>query len=222
MISKELLRLLAGFRRFRERYFLQEGTVYQRVLSSGQAPKTLIIACSDSRVDPAIITSASPGELFVVRNVANLVPPYETTGRFHGVSSAIEFAVVNLKVENIVVMGHRQCGGVRALVEGKQKAEGSFVGKWMEIAKDARSRVMAKHQGADFETLCRECEMESILVSLQNLKTFPFVTDAIRERNLTLLGTYFDLEQGEMFEYDEANESFRKIDIPSGADTVEG
>ncbi|MGZ3724040.1 MAG: carbonic anhydrase, partial [Bdellovibrionales bacterium] len=117
MSRKELLRLVSGFRRFREKYFDPEDSLYRK---AGQAPKTLVIGCSDSRVDPAIITSSGPGELFVVRNVANLVPPYETGGGLHGVSAAIEFAIVNLKVENVVILGHRQCGGIRALVTGLQ------------------------------------------------------------------------------------------------------
>src|SRR5271155_4026926 len=103
---------MAGFRKFRDKYFANEHPLYRRLSTVGQVPKTLIIACSDSRVDPAILTSASPGELFVVRNVANLVPPFQKGGGYHGVSAAIEFAVVNLKVENIIVMGHRQCGGI--------------------------------------------------------------------------------------------------------------
>lgn len=210
MRNKELLRLVAGFRRFRGRYF-QQSTIYRR-LGTGQAPKTLIIACSDSRVDPAIITSSHPGELFTVRNVANLVPPYETTAGFHGVSSAIEFAVQNLKVENIIIMGHRQCGGIRALITG-EAGKGSFVSQWMKIAQSAKDRVLAKYSGADEESLCRHCEMESIVTSLENLRTFPFVTQAINEGRLTLVGAYFDLVDGHIYDYDSEAKAFRQLDV---------
>ena len=120
--------------------------------------------------------------------------------------------MVNLKVQNIVIMGHRQCGGVRALVEGQQKKEGSFVGQWMEIARTARDRVFAKHPGADLETLCRECERESIVTSIENLKTFPFVVEALGQ-GLSIIGVYFDIEQGEMFEYEHDHGEFRKIEF---------
>lgn len=214
MTSKEILKLVAGFRRFREKYFSGEDGLYHRLSTDGQHPKTLIIGCSDSRVDPALISSASPGELFVVRNVANLVPPFESANTgFHGVSAAIEFAVVNLKVENVVVLGHRQCGGIRALMSGLQPKDGSFVGHWVEIAKNAKERVLAKHSHVDFETQCKECEKEGIFESLENLKTFPFVADAIHNRDMKLFGIYFDLEQGELFQFDETTNEFKQLTL---------
>ncbi len=214
IVSKEILKLMAGFRRFRTKYFSGEDALYNRLSSTGQTPKTLIIGCSDSRVDPALISSSSPGELFVVRNVANLVPPYESSmSGFHGVSAAIEFAVVNLKVENVVVLGHRQCGGIRALVSGEQITEGSFVGQWMQIAKSARERVLSRFPQLDFESQCKECEMEAIITSIANLKSFPFVAEAIKSRDLKLFGIYFDLEQGQLFEYEESLASFKQLEI---------
>ncbi len=214
MRSKEILKLVAGFRRFREKYFSGEEILYHRLSSSGQRPKTLIIGCSDSRVDPALISSASPGEIFVIRNVANIVPPFESASSgFHGISAAIEFAVVNLKVENVVVLGHRQCGGIRALMVGEQQREGSFVGHWMEIVQSAKDRVLKNHSADDFEDQCRECEKEGIVTSLENLKTFPFVSQAMSERNMTVYGIYFDLEQGQLLEYVEEQNLFRQIDV---------
>lgn len=208
---------MAGFRRFREKYFLQddENSVYHRLASMGQSPRTLLIGCSDSRVDPAIMTGASPGDLFVVRNVANLVPPCEpATIGLHGTSSAIEFAVINLKVDNIIVLGHRQCGGIRALMTGATHAEHkTFVGQWMGIAEEARRRVMEAHPGADEETLCREGEMETIKVSLANLMTFPFVKEAVETRRMNLIGVYFDLELGQLWEYEESVGKFRQLEI---------
>lgn len=213
MSKKEILKLIAGFRKFRDKYFANEHPLYHRLSTVGQGPKTLIIGCSDSRVDPAIITSASPGELFIVRNVGNLVPPYETGGRFHGVSAAIEFAVVNLNVENVIVLGHRQCGGIRALMLDQVGKQDGFVGQWVRIAEDAKQRVLEHHSGADDDTLCRHGELESIVTSLQNLRTFPFVLSAIQERGMSLMGIYFDLEQGTLMEYDDEVGHFRNIEL---------
>jgi len=209
----DILRLMAGFRKFRERYFeASEDTFFGR-LAGPQHPKSLIISCSDSRVDPALITSASPGEIFVVRNVANLVPPYEKGGGFHGVSAAIEFAVVNLKVENIIVLGHRQCGGIRALMLNEGTVPGGFVSQWMRIAEQAKINVLKKHAGEEDESLCRHGEKESIRCSLNNLRTFPFVQEAINERGLTLMGIYFDLESGQLLECDEDNDTFKNVEL---------
>lgn len=207
MRNKELVRLVAGFKRFRLKYFEGENSIYRK-LSAGQTPKTLIIGCSDSRVDPAIISSASPGDLFVIRNVANLVPPFEDKEGFHGVSSAIEFAVVNLKVENVIVLGHRQCGGIRALVTGIRNPEPSFISRWVRIAEEAKQTVLKKYKNADTDTLCNHCEMESIRVSIKNLRTFPFVQQAIKERQLNIIGTYFDLEEGRLLELNETTGDF--------------
>lgn len=210
MLKKEILRMMAGFRRFRERFFT-ESSVYSRLASDGQRPKTLMIACSDSRVDPAILFSSSPGEMFVVRNVANLVPPFEGSGGFHGVSSAIEFAVINLQVENIVVLGHRQCGGIRSLFEPQIARQGGFFTQWMTIASQAKGKVLEKFPEADVETKCRECEKESIVTSLENLRTFPFIEAAVAERGLQLLGVYFDLENGQLWHYDDTAGSFQEV-----------
>ena len=213
MNSPEIQKLISGFRLFREKYFQGNESVYEKLSSAGQNPKTLIIGCSDSRVDPAIISSASPGEIFVVRNVANLGPPYEANSGFHGVSAAIEFAVVNLKVENILVLGHRQCGGIRSLFTAPISEENGFVQQWMKIAEPAKNSVLKKFPEASEDTLCRKCEMESITTSLSNLRSFPFVTAALASRPLTILGIYFDLELGQLFSYDEVSADFKEISL---------
>lgn len=218
MVKKEILKLVIGFRQFRKKFYDAEGALFDK-LANGQSPKTLIIACSDSRVDPSLMASANPGDLFVIRNVANLVPPYESAQLgLHGVSAAIEFAVTGLKVENIVVMGHRQCGGIRSLMmSGPEQKQETFVGKWMSIAKVAKEKVLQNHglikAEGDMDLLCRQCEMESITVSLENLKTFPFVNEAIQARGLSLIGIYFDLEQGQLFEFDEVLKKFTLIQL---------
>jgi carbonic anhydrase len=214
MSKRDILKLMAGFRKFRDKYFTNEHSIYQRLSTGGgQSPKTLIIGCSDSRVDPAIIASASPGELFIVRNVANLVPPCEKSGGVHGVSAAIEFAVVNLKVENIIILGHRQCGGIRALMVDDLAQNTGFVGQWMRVAQEAKDRVLKKHAGEDEESLCRHGELESIITSLNNLRTFPFVEEAIQKKGLALMGIYFDLESGHLLGYDEEAGQFLNIDV---------
>lgn len=217
MVKKEILKLVIGFRRFREKFYDPETSLFDK-LSTGQAPKTLIIACSDSRVDPALMSGANPGELFVVRNVANLVPPYEDAQQgLHGVSAAIEFAITGLEVENVVILGHRQCGGIRALMTGSHEKNDSFVGKWMSIANSAKQKVLDQYGPAksptDIDLLCRHCEMESIAVSIENLKTFPFVQQAIQSRSLNIIGIYFDLEQGQLFDFDEALKKFSLIQV---------
>ncbi len=178
-----------------------------------QSPKTLINGCSDSRVDPAILTSAGPGDLFVVRNVANLVPPYERGGGLHGVSAAIEFAVQGLKVENVIVLGHRQCGGIRALVSGLYADSDSFIDRWVSIARPAHFRALAAHPEADQDTLCKYCELEAIKISLENLRTFPFVAEAIRSRGMELVGAYFDIESGRLLEFDEQKNEFVNLNV---------
>lgn len=216
-MNTAILRLISGFRRFKEKYFpLEEDelSIYHELASVGQSPQTLLIGCSDSRVDPAILFGSSPGEIFVVRNVANLVPPCEPSAvGFHGTSSALEFAVVNLNVENIVVLGHRQCGGILALMQGATEQSDSFIGHWMSIAEEARQKVLTDHPDADEETRWRMAEMESIKVSLKNLQSFPFVKDAILKRGLNVIGVYFDLEQGHLWKYEDTTQQFQQIEI---------
>lgn len=213
MSRSHILKLLAGFRRFHVKNFQGGETSLYSKLARGQGPKTLIIGCSDSRVDPALMTSSAPGEIFVVRNVANMVPPFESaqTG-FHGVSAAIEFAVVNLKVENVMVIGHRQCGGIAALMSSQPTQEG-FIRQWVSIAEDAKRRVLKNYPDADLDAKCRHCEKEAIVTSLKNLRSFPFVVEAEKERNLLILGIYFDLEIGELLEYDEKVKDFVQVSI---------
>jgi len=204
---------MAGFRHFREKYYLSDDPTYSKLSTRQQGPKTLLIGCSDSRVDPAILGGTSPGEVFVVRNVANLVPPYEVGGGKHGVSAAIEFAVVNLKVENVIILGHRQCGGIRALLFPEETQAGGFVQGWMTIAEPAKVRALAAVPSADQMELWRCCELESIRTSLENLRSFPFVAEAERDRGMSLLGIYFDIEKGELRELDEATGKFTTIVI---------
>jgi carbonic anhydrase len=211
MPKKEIAKLMAGFRHFREKFYLGDDPTYSRLTTQPQVPKTLVIGCSDSRVDPAILGGTGPGEIFVVRNVANLVPPYEVGGGKHGVSAAIEFAVVNLKVENVIILGHRQCGGIRALLFPEETQAGGFVQQWMRIAEAAKVRALRALPHGDERDLWRCCELESIRTSVENLRSFPFVAEAEKNRGLNILGIYFDLEKGELLELDEAQGKFTTI-----------
>lgn len=192
--------LIAGFRRFQLRYFSNERTLFERLANQGQSPKTMIVACCDSRVDPAILTDCDPGDLFVVRNVANLVPPFETGGGYHGTSAAIEFAVYYLKVEHIIVMGHARCGGIRALIENTHRTErtGQFIAPWMSIADEARRKVLAAMPAASVDVQAEACEREALRVSLRNLLEFPFVKEAVEGGRLDVNGWYFDIVRGEL------------------------
>lgn len=200
--------LLQGFKLFRNQYFVSDRSLYDE-LSGGQSPKTLVIGCSDSRVDPALLTQAKPGDIFVIRNVANLVPPYEKGGGLHGVSAAIEFAVQDLKVENIIIMGHAQCGGINAMINGTHDHKESFIGKWVSIAKPAKARVLAANPDKSLAELRYEFEKQSVVVSLENLMTFPFIQERVQNGSLEIYGWYFDMQTGHLLIWDAEQGSFQ-------------
>jgi carbonic anhydrase len=184
--------LIAGYRRFRAGTWRNERARFEELSERGQKPRALVIACSDSRTDPQMVFDAAPGELFVIRNIANLVPPYLADGEPHGVSSAIEFAVRTLAVRDIVVMGHAMCGGIRALLDGTPPELSDFVGPWVRIAEPARQRAMqvaAEHRH-DF------CEHESVRLALVNLMTFPWIKSAVEAGRLRLHGSFFGIRSG--------------------------
>jgi carbonic anhydrase len=189
--------LIAGYRRFRAQRYREARELFQR-LHAGQQPEVMIIACADSRADPAMIFDAAPGELFVVRNVAALVPPYEEAPGFHGVSAALEFAVTQLRVKQIVVMGHGGCGGIAAsLAAADHRPVGRFIAPWVEIAANARDEVLA-----DATILSRDwqeaVEHRAVGQSLRNLMTFPFVRGAYERGHLNLDGAWFSIGKGEL------------------------
>ena len=204
--------LLAGYRRFRDQKVSGEEVKWTE-LAEGQSPRAIIIACSDSRVDPAVIFDADPGEIFVVRNVANLVPPFEANEGRHGVSAALEFAVTQLKVPEIIVMGHERCGGIMAALTGcfhdAPAGEGGFVHRWMEQVSQSAKKISAEHgQGED---AARMLEEDAIRQSLSNLRTFPFVTDAEDAGTLKVLGCHFSTSEGQLYLLNEAEDLFRPV-----------
>jgi carbonic anhydrase len=184
--------LIEGYRRFRTGTWRDERSRFEELSRLGQRPRALVIACSDSRTDPQMVFNAVPGELFVIRNVANLAPPYGPDDRPHGVSSAIEFAVRALQVPEIVVMGHAMCGGIKALLDGAPAEVSDFVGTWVQIAEPARRRAML----APPENRHDVCEHESVRLSLENLMTFPWIKDAVEAGRLRLNGCFFDIRSG--------------------------
>ncbi len=203
--------LIEGFQRFRERHFAEGNVQFKDLVQFGQTPKALVVACCDSRVDPALVLDCAPGDLFVVRNVANLVPPAENQGHYHGTSAALEFGVRNLKVRHIIVLGHAQCGGIHALLEGSVDKEESFIAEWMGIADAAREQVDREHANASSEVRHRACEQHAILVSLDNLKTFSWVRERVEQGELALHGWYFDIERGELLGYDATTRRFEPL-----------
>lgn len=198
---KDIAPFLAGFKRFRKHYFDPHEQRFA-ALQQRQNPKVLVIGCSDSRVDPAILTGCAPGEIFVVRNVANLVPPCKHDSHHHGVSAALEYAVCHLEVERIIILGHSGCGGIGALMHGIPDGRpAEFIGPWVKIAERARQQVLMELPGKDQATQSRACEQAAILVSLENLLTFPWISERVESGSLLLHGWYFDIGIGQLYSY---------------------
>ncbi len=197
--------LIEGYRNFRGTNYLKERQRWE-ALAEGQEPPVMIIGCCDSRVDPSIIFDTVPGQVFALRNVANLVPPYETGGGLHGASAAIEFAVVDLKVRHVVVLGHGACGGIAAALAGEDCGTPghSFIDGWMSIIREARDRVVALAP----ENPQRALELEAIKVSLANLRSFPFVQEREAKGELKLHGTFFAISDGVLHVLDEGSGKF--------------
>lgn len=205
---KDIREFIAGFERFQNGAVGPDSELFEE-LKQGQSPRALLIGCSDSRVDPAILTDCAPGDLFVVRNVANLVPPCETDAGYHGVSAALEYAVCHLKVGHIIVLGHSQCGGIKALMEGVCSCdEHSFIGRWVKLGGRAKERVLQMLPDKSPQIQNRACEQASILLSLENLVTFPWLRQRVEEGTLVLHGWYFDLQEGTLSGYSHDTGSF--------------
>lgn len=210
--SDALDRLLAGFARFRHQHFEADQDLYDSLLG-GQRPEVMVIACSDSRTDPAIICGARPGELFVVRNVAALVPPHERDGRPHGTAAAIEFGVAALGVRHVVVLGHSFCAGVRCLLEHRHGARRfDYVADWVEVAREVREEMaglVTEHEPA---LIARRAEQAAVLTSLRNLAAYPFVATRLAAGALALHGWYFHFGWGVLQATAGPDGPFRQVD----------
>ena len=185
--------LLNGYRRFRRTRWPERRRQYETLADTGQKPRALVISCADSRVDPGMIFDAGPGELFVVRNVASLVPPFAPDDAYHGTSAAVEFAIRILEVPDILVMGHGLCGGVQALLQGTPPEASDFIAPWIGLAAPAKARALARD---DVQDLQLACEYETIRLSLENLATFPWIASRIAAGALRLHGAHFDIRSG--------------------------
>ncbi|MET2829272.1 carbonic anhydrase [Mesorhizobium shangrilense] len=204
-------RLLSGHRDFITGRYVTERDRFRSLAREGQSPDTMVIACCDSRSAPEVIFDAGPGELFVVRNIANLVPPYQPDGEFHGTSAALEFAVQNLKVQNIVVMGHGRCGGIRAALDpaAPPLSPGDFVGRWMSLVAPivqtlcGNALVTGSERQTALERICIRC-------SIANLRTFPCVQELERQGTLSLHGAWFDISSGDLWVLDPQTGDFER------------
>ncbi len=203
-------RLLAGYRNFMSGRYTDERERYRLLAEKGQKPHTLLIACCDSRAAPETIFDCGPGELFVVRNVANMVPRYEPDSQFHGTSAAIEYAVQVLEIDNIVVMGHGRCGGIQAALDPNLEplSPGDFIGRWMSLVRPAAEQIQSNNLMTASE---RQTALERVSIrnSIANLKTFPFVRNGIETGALNVHGAWFDISTGELWVMDEQGDFMR-------------
>lgn len=208
-----LTQLIEGYRRFRETDWARERERWSE-LSEGQNPRVMVLSCADSRVDPSHIFDARPGEMFVVRNIAGLAPPYETSPGHHGVSAALEFAVTQIKVGEILVMGHGLCGGCAAALTGQfdnsEHGEGHFIADWVGMLGEASANVRARHSELDRDAFL-DMEREAVKVSLANLRTFPWIADREQAGELKLHGAHFAIGEGRLYVLDEAEGEFRPV-----------
>lgn len=202
-------RLIDGYRAFKAQRWPEEHAHYRELARRGQSPQFLVIACSDSRADPATIFNASPGELFVIRNVAGFVPPFETDSGHRGTSAALAFAVVQLQVREIVVLGHAQCGGVQAALDNRLVAGVPFIGNWIDLLEPALEHSAHIHDAAERHVAM---ERDCVRLSLHNLMTFPFVADRVKAGQLSLSGARFGIADGKLEVLDPTSGEFRTVD----------
>ncbi|BBK29542.1 carbonic anhydrase [Stella humosa] len=215
--------MIAGIRQFKARFYEAEPARMRLLVDEGQAPAVMMIACSDSRVDPTLLSGAGPGELFVVRNVANLVPPYRPGGGPNSVGAAIEYAVVHLKVEHVVVFGHAHCGGIKAMLDMADGGAplGEFIGDWVRMALDAARHHVADEGGRRAVPVARLkaapflVERAAIQQSLANLAGYPWVADAVTEGRLRLQGWWYDLDSGDLWTTPAADAAGRGVLLPA-------
>ena len=206
--------LIAGYKRFRDGYFKDNRTRLD-ALAAGQSPRICLVSCCDSRVDPATVFDAHPGELFVIRNVANLVPPFEEEGLFHGTSAALEFAITGLEVAHIVVLGHAHCGGIRALMDKETGDESaSFVDRWMSIAEPVR-QALKGDPDTRHEDRYAACERHAVAHSLRNLMSYSWILSRVQGGSLSLHGWHYDLAGSVLSILNPKTEEFQPADPAS-------
>jgi len=206
-------KLVRGYRNFRDGSYENSRELIEDLVTRGQRPDVAVVACSDSRVDPALLFQSDPGDLFMVRNVANLVPPMEEEGTYHGTSAALEFAVLGLGVKHLIVLGHAHCGGIRLMMDAQPDgAVFKYVSPWVSMLAAAHRRVLATMGQADESARIRACEQNAVLVSLENLTTFSWVRERVESGELQLHGWYVDIAVPELSAYDWESGSFKPFD----------
>lgn len=218
-MKEDIHGLIEGYETFHKEYFNAKNDTFRQLAENGQDPKVLVVACSDSRVDPAIILNTRPGDLFIVRNVANLVPPYDETAGYHGTSAALEFGVCGLGVRHIIVFGHSQCGGITALVQKMHagRPAQNFIETWMTIGKKAYEKTFTKHQDCCERAFVEECSRNSLIQSIHNLKTFPWIKERLEQKTLFLHAWYFDIKTGTIFFFNEKTSAFEELLVDRGS-----
>jgi carbonic anhydrase len=194
-------KMIKGYREFRKKYVHGENSAMQKLAADGQQAQIMVVACCDSRVDPALILQCDPGDLFVVRNVANIVPPFEKDSGYHGTSAALEFGVCFLKVKHIILLGHSQCGGINALLNATQTQENDFISKWVSVI-DA---------DIDDKLSADELAKKALNRSYQNCLSFPWIKDKVLTQDLTIHRWFFDIEKGEIFAYDQNKKQYHSL-----------
>lgn len=201
-MEKSFLKMLEGYQVFREKYAHGDQSVMHYLSHYGQQPKVMIVSCCDSRVDPALILQCDPGDLFIVRNVANIVPPYEKDEAHHGTSAALEFGICFLKVQHLILLGHSQCGGIQALLSGDSTSN-DFINNWVSLIKT----TPIDSKNVDDHAKC------ALNQSFQNCLTFPWIKERVKEGNLLIHLWFFDIKTGEIFTYSESKKEYQSLTV---------
>jgi len=205
-------KLIAGYKRFRDGYYHKNKDKLLTMAKEGQSPKIAIVSCCDSRVEPSIIMDCEPGDLFVIRNVANLVPPCESDDSYHGTSAALEFAVNALAVESIIILGHSHCGGIKALMDKPDSiTPNSFIYTWMKQLNNLRTDILADEKMIEPAQQYKACEKQGISQSLNNLLSFPWIKSAVDSGALKLHGAYYELNSARLFVLEQETGKFQKV-----------
>ena len=206
--------LLAGFQRFNKRFVKGKSAKYQSLANNGQNPKALVIACCDSRVDPALILDCKPGDLFVVRNVANIVPPYNRERTYASTSAALEFGILSLHIPQVIVLGHSRCAGIKAALDKAKStntSEHSSIDQWMSNAKTAAEETLQQNPQLPIDEQLCICSRKSLIKSVSNLKSYPWVKEGISTGKLEISTWYFNLANASLEEYNEVTEQFERL-----------
>jgi carbonic anhydrase len=207
-VAEKFVRILQGYQTFREKYALGDKSVMQSLSHQGQKPEIMVVACCDSRVDPALILQCDPGDLFVVRNVANIVPPYERDEAHHGTSAALEFGIRFLEIKHLILLGHSQCGGIQALLESTDTNNNDFIDNWVSLIKSPHTKA---HDVDDYAKL-------ALHESYQNCLTFPWIKERMAQNKLTIDLWFFDIKEGQIFTYSTQQKKYQPLD----ADIING